>query len=392
MNTYHALGLHMHQLPGYLDHLIETYEFEAEQIIRCYERAVRYAHNFKDVGRLHVSFSGVLLEQFQNSKIVDRYRRFIDIPAMLASYRSATNIEIIGMGYSHPIFPLIPIEDWKEQLNKDRKIMQKIFGRAPQGFWPPEMVFCMEMVPALVEAGYEYVIVDAAHIQPQDGDYDFYRPYKATYNGATIAVVPRERSISNGQESGMNQKWFADQVADKVWHSPHPAEPRLVTTWSNGENGGWFLQMHEESGFFGHFFKPYLEGVKSGDIQIQPILLGEYLQEHPPVQEAARVGAWNVDSAPEGDFSRWIRSKTQREAVEAIRNASKRYWTLADPANKTRLSADARSKLAKARDLILESETSDFLFGGDTWVSTKFKECIGSADELLAKAEATVNP
>ncbi len=384
----HALGLHMHQPPGNLKLLIDSNEFEAEQIIRCYKRAASYARDFADVGRLHVSFSGVLLEQFRDPEIVDQYRRFIDIPAMLESYRSATNIELIGMGYSHPIFPLIPIADWKEQLNSGRQIMQDTFGRPPRGFWPPEMAFCMEMVPALVEAGYEYVIVDGAHIQPQDGNYDIYRPYKATYDGRTIKVVPYERSISNAQGSGMNQEWFAREVTNKVRQSPHPEEPRLVTTWSTGENGGWFRQMHEDSGFFGHFFKPYMEGVKSDKIQIQPVLLSEYLREHPPTQEArVPMGAQNVDSTSGVDFNRWTRSEAQRAAVETIHKASARYWELANSAG---LPADARSLLKEARTQILESETSDFLFWGDTWVS-KVKECTGLAEDLLDKAEATVN-
>jgi hypothetical protein len=81
------MGLHMHQPPGNLRLLIDANEWEGQQIIRCYERAARYAHQFRDVARFHVGFSGVLLEQFVDSRIVDLYRRFMDIPAMLESYR-----------------------------------------------------------------------------------------------------------------------------------------------------------------------------------------------------------------------------------------------------------------------------------------------------------------
>mgnify|MGYP001412424631 CR=1 FL=1 len=105
---FHALGLHMHQPPGNLRLLIETNRFEAEQILRCYERAVRYARNYPDVGRLHVGFSGILLEQFLDPGIQAGYRDFIDIPAMLRAYAETPNVELIGMGYYHPIFPLIP--------------------------------------------------------------------------------------------------------------------------------------------------------------------------------------------------------------------------------------------------------------------------------------------
>ena len=127
-NIHHALGLHMHQPPGNLRHLIDTNPWEAEQIVRCYERAVRYARDYRDVARLHVGFSGVLLEQLLDPDIVDRYRHILDIPAMLQSYREADNIELVGMGYYHPIFPLIPRADWEEQLERGREIMEQAFG------------------------------------------------------------------------------------------------------------------------------------------------------------------------------------------------------------------------------------------------------------------------
>jgi len=65
-NVCHALGLHMHQPPGNLKLLIEENDWEAQQIIRCYERVPRYANAFRDVARIHVGFSGILLEQLRN--------------------------------------------------------------------------------------------------------------------------------------------------------------------------------------------------------------------------------------------------------------------------------------------------------------------------------------
>jgi alpha-amylase/alpha-mannosidase (GH57 family) len=73
--VYHALGLHMHQPPGNLRLLSETNEWEAQQIIRCYESPLHYAQKYKKTARLHIGFSGVLLDQFSDPSIVDRYRQ-----------------------------------------------------------------------------------------------------------------------------------------------------------------------------------------------------------------------------------------------------------------------------------------------------------------------------
>ena len=377
----HALGLHMHQPPGNLKLLIDSSESDGEHIIRCYERAARYAHKCPDVGHLHVGFSGILLEQFLDPEIVDHYRKFIDIPAMLESYRTASNIELIGMGYYHPVFPLIPREDWSEHLRRGRQIVEEVFGHSPRGFWPPEMAFCMEMIPALVEAGYEYVVVDGVHVQPQEGKLDIYQPYLATYDGATITIIPRERDVSNAQESGMDASWFLSEVQHKVRNSPHPDEPRLVTTWSDGENGGWFRQIAEESGFFGHFFLPFIEQVRGGTIPIRSVSLSEYIQEHQPTEEAdVRTGAWNVGTTSGFDLSQWSGSPTQKQAVEAIRQVSDRYWNLVQSGKP--LSPKAETALREARELILEGETSCFLFWGDDWVP-KLYERTEPAKKLL---------
>jgi 4-alpha-glucanotransferase len=376
-NIFHALGLHMHQPPGNLALLIEANPWEAEQIIRCYERPTRYAQQYADVGHLHVGFSGILLEQFRDPAIVDRYRHIIDIPAMLDAYRSTPNIELIGMGYFHPIFPLIPPADWEEQLRTGRELMAEIFGRAPRGFWPPEMAFSMEMIPALVRAGYEYVVVDGVHVHPEDGVTDVFRPYLACHDGDCITVVPRDRDVSNAQESGLDATWFAHEVTHRCRFSPRPHEPRLCTTWSDGENGGWFRQTHEGSGFFGHYFAPYMEHVRGGEYPIRPVGLSDYLAAHPASAHAhVQTGAWNVGSTSGFDLSQWAGSDGQRHGAETVRALSRRWWDLHD-----RGRADAGT-LARARRLVLESQTSCYLFWGDDWLP-KLAELTDAAAGLM---------
>ncbi len=389
-NISHALGLHMHQPPGNLALLIEANPWEAEQIIRCYERPIRYARQYAEVGQLHIGFSGILLEQFLEPDIVDRYRHIIDIPAMLDAYRDTPNIELIGMGYFHPIFPLIPPADWEDQLRRGRALMQEVFGRAPKGFWPPEMAFSMEMIPALVRTGYEYVVVDGVHVHPADGVTDVFRPYLACYDGECITVVPRDRDVSNAQESGLDASWFAHEVTHRCRFSPRPDEPRLCTTWSDGENGGWFRQTHEGSGFFGHYFAPYMEHVRGGEYPIRPVGLSAYLAEHPPAVGAhVQTGAWNVGSTSGFDLSQWAGSERQRQAVDTVRDLSRRWWAQREIMSTDR--AGPNSDLAKVRRLVLEAETSCYLFWGDDWLP-KLKVLTDAAEALLSSMESVPVP
>ena len=378
---HYALGLHMHQPPGNLQLLIDSNEWEAQQIIRCYERAARYAHLYKDVARFHVDFSGVLLAQFKDPAIIDRYRKYIDIPAMIQSYRDAKNIEIIGMGYYHPIFPLIPREDWQEQLALGRAIALELFGRSPKGFWPSEMAFSMEMIPALAAAGYEYVVVDHVHVKPvkESQKINPFTPYLARYGESTITIIPRHRDISNAQESGMNPSWFLNEAEARVKEFSGTKNP-LLTSWSDGENGGWFRQIDEASGFFGYFFAPLMEKIRSKEARIKPVTISEFIKKYPPKEEATvKTGAWNVGSTSGYDFSQWNGSGSQKKAINALFEVSKRYWEL----KKSKQHASRLLQLAQARQLILDAETSCYLFWGDAWIP-KLYEKVNAAQKLLA--------
>jgi hypothetical protein len=246
----------------------------------------------------------------------------------------------------------------------------------------------MEMIPALVRAGYEYVIVDGVHVRPADGVNDTFRPYVACHNGVCITIVPCDRDLSNAQRQGLNPDWLRDELSWRAKVSPRPDEARLVTTWSDGENGGWFRQTHEASGFFGYFFAPYMERCRDGDDPITPVLLGDYLaQQRPTARAQVQRGSWNVGMACQDDFSPWIGSERQRRAIDEVHRLSERYWSLC------RSHPDAHQvaseALAHARRQILEAETSCFLSWGDAWIP-HLQARIRPAAAALDAAEAAL--
>ena len=387
--VYHALGLHMHQPPNNLRLLIETNEWEARQIILCYERPLRYAHQYKEFARLNIGFSGILLEQLTDPYIVDRYRQIIDLPQMLEAYREVKNIEWVGMGYFHPIFPLIPMQDWELQLIRGREKIKEVFGKEPRGFWPSEMAFCMEMIPSLKRCGYEYVVVDSVHVKATEGksrEDTTYQPHLARYEDYEIIVIPRDRDISNAQESGMDAEWFKNELECKTRRAHSPC---LATTWSDGENGGWFRQMAEEAGFWGHYFAPYMDKVKSHRVTVTPVMISDYLNSNKPTDNVeVWTGAWNVGATSGYDFSQWEGSESQKKAMKEVWEISRHYHQLNElsiPAKKGN-SAKAESLLTQAEDWLLRAETSCYFFWGDAWLP-KVYDNITQARHLLMEAE-----
>jgi predicted glycosyl hydrolase (DUF1957 family) len=165
-------------------------------------------------------------------------------------------IQILGTAYYHPILPLIKRTDWDEQLERWQGIRRHVFNRPRfSGFWPPEMGFCMELIATLKRWGYHYVLLDSQYVQPvtpMRWEELRYRPHLARFGGEEIIVVTRDRELSNAQEGGMEPGWFLQEVLQRTKSCEFPP---LVTTCTDGENGGGFRNTSPRANFWGYFYQ-----------------------------------------------------------------------------------------------------------------------------------------
>jgi alpha-amylase/alpha-mannosidase (GH57 family) len=377
--VYHALGLNMHQPPGNLIALHNTERWEARQILWCYDRVTRMLEGYEDEARLHISFSGTLLKQLEDPGVRETFQDVADIGGFMDRYRRS-NIEFVGTGLYHPVYPLIPEADWDAQTDWWKGLGRHLLGRERfQGFWPPEMGFTMEMIPMLRRHGYRYVLVDSFYIKPMREmrwEEMRYRPYIARYGGQEIVVVPRDRELSNAQESGLDPGWFQHEIYERTKWCDFPA---LVTTWTDGENGGWFRTTNIESGFWGFFYHPILKRHREGTLGFTPIHISEYLDRHPPTEEVeVHRGAWNTGHHWGGDFTQWTGSLIQKKGFDEIRRASDYYQEVKRTFERLNQEAhnpeEARQLIMKAYDRILTAENSDNFFWGSRWVHRSFDE------------------
>lgn len=370
----HALCLHLYQPPGNLRHLLQHDQDELRSILLAYQRIPRHAAKYADVARLHVALSPVLLEQLADPQFIDDCRHLADVPAILEQFRSAAAIEFIGTGYRHAPLPLVPPQDWDEQLHRERLVIEAQVGRVLRGYWPPVAHFNRDMVPALVRAGYRYVLLPGTALATSQGDpVDPYRCYRLTCQDAVISVVPYDLGFSRAQETGLDAPWFADEVRNGVAQALPASAPYLLTTWSDGENGEWFRRPEEEQGFFGQFFSPYMEFCETGEFPVRPVHLSDQLSEYPAeidVDIAMKpAAALPPDSRPD--------DTTPRARLAQMSN---RYWSAARTGpGQPNLSREA---LQKAHELILRAEDSCFLLGGEEG-GRAMLELLGQADKLL---------
>jgi len=388
---HHALVLNLHQPPGNLEQLLAENEWEAKEILYAYDRIARTLWDYADVGRVHLSLSGTLLETLSAPDFQARVYGIVDCGAMLWHWQNERIIEVLGTGYYHPVLPLIPEADRPEHLARWQGIGKHLLWRSRfNGFWPPEMGFSMELIPLLQQFGYRYVIVDSDHIDPvtpMRWEELRYRPHIARYGDAEITVIVRDRELSDAQEAGMEFGWFANELSERTKWCDFPA---LVTTCTDGENGGWFRNTTAGSNFWSCFYREFMESARH-DGDIQPAFITDYLDRHGAHGEVrVRRGAWNTGWHHGRDFLQWTGSEFQKAALARLAAVSAAVHgaraTAIDPVD-----VSAAERLDQAFWRLLRAETSCNFYWGEEWVHRCHSD-LDAAEEALAQCRPVSAP
>jgi hypothetical protein len=94
-----------------------------------------------------------------------------------------------------------------------------------------------------------------------------YRPHIAEYGGEQIVIVVRDRELSDAQLSGMDYGWFYHELHERTKWCDFPP---LVTTATDGDNGGWFRNVSEKANFWNYFYHEAMEEIRAGHSAMRP--------------------------------------------------------------------------------------------------------------------------
>jgi len=370
MNTFHATVLNLHQPPGNLEELLNTQDWEAREILFAMDRIPRALEGYDDVARVHLSLSGTLLETLSNHDFQSRVYGTVKCGDLLWKFRNPA-IDILGTGYYHPVLPLIPDADRKEQIMRWLGIARHLFENQQfNGFWPPEMGFSMELIPLLKQLGFRYVLVDSERVEaisPMSWQQLRYQPHVARHDGEEIIIIVRDRALSNAQESGMDPGWFINEVAERTRQCDFPS---LITTCSDGENGNWFRNSNWSSNFWGAFYQPLMDQVRANNAGFSPTFIHDYLDRFGAHGEVyVHSGAWNTGEHDGMGFTQWTGSENQKDTLQRFAVVSKAIHDLRwQHGEKGWPDQEAGDLLEQAMWHLLRAETSCNLYWGEHWV------------------------
>ena len=141
-------GVHAHQPVGNFPEVL------ADAHLRCYQPFLRVLYRYPDF-HFAVHFSGWLLDY-----LIEHYPQDM---ALLREMVARGQVELFGAGDTEPVLAVIPNRDRIGQIQTFSDKLEMKLGQRPQGAWLTERVWEATVVPALVDCGIRYVIVDDYH-------------------------------------------------------------------------------------------------------------------------------------------------------------------------------------------------------------------------------------
>jgi alpha-amylase/alpha-mannosidase (GH57 family) len=142
------LGVHAHQPVGNFPEVLD------DAHARCYRPFIHTLHRYPGF-RFAVHFSGWLLEYL--------FGKYPEDMVLLREMVERGQVEMFGGGDTEPVLAVVPGRDRIGQINALSDRLARLTHRRPSGAWLTERVWEATVVPALADAGIQYVTVDDYH-------------------------------------------------------------------------------------------------------------------------------------------------------------------------------------------------------------------------------------
>ncbi len=412
----------------------------------------------------HVSFSGSLIENLDslegsgiNGGIWNNWDWAYTSEqsgSPTSNYTALGNprLEMIGFGYFHPLMPLIDEKSIMLQLAMHDRVRQSAFSTSgsSEGLFPPETAFSTRMIPALVEAGLEWVLVDNFHFDraaqgyphtdstgvarpnradqinpdpastggrwvqlqnlwaPSQVSVPFgYQPHYAQHvnpdTGAIskIIAVPAARYEGNEDGRGGYGAFLYDQVMDAYLpDNTDASHPMFVVLHHDGDNFGGGSE-----GYYHHNFQNMVNWV-ANDPDYNVSTVDDYLDRFPPaISDVIHIedGSWAGADSGDPEFKKWLGGDVAAGAVSpdinswaALVSARNALSTLEhanplDPADQStidQLISGSGDARHRAWRWMLVAQASDYWYwdGTEVWDSNPTR----AGNEVVAIVDSSI--
>ena len=198
---------------------------------KAYKPFLTELYHFNEIN-LTLYYSGVVLDWLEKN-----HPEFI---MLLNDMVKRKQIEILGGGYYHPAFPLIPHTDRLGQIESLTTYIRELFGKRPRGGWIPESIWEPSLVSMLKSSGLEYIFLREHHFQGAGiTDNALFAPVLTENQGKIITAFP----VLRGSFSGRMKKTPEDAVKS-ILAKGSSKKSSVVVLMENGEELGYWNDSH----------------------------------------------------------------------------------------------------------------------------------------------------
>ncbi|MEO1021227.1 MAG: T9SS type A sorting domain-containing protein [Bacteroidota bacterium] len=359
-----------------------------------------------------VSFSGSLIENLNllsnngNGNFVNwtsHWNSVINQTTELGNPR----MDMIGFGYFHPLMGLIEYQDIRTQIQLHKQIMSSTFdGTYSKGIFPPENAFSTDMIPALVDEGIEWVLVDNIHFERAAQGYPFntggnlyeankadvlnenpqdwiqlnglwaptqisaqwarqphYVQYTDPESGETtrMIAVPTDRYMGNEDgRGGFGALNYEAVMSQLEAYNTDPDHPILIVLHHDGDNFGGGSESYYNSNF-----QAFTDWAANNRERFVPTTIQDYIDQFPPDENDIihiESGSWSGADNGDPEFKKWLGDPDPNTGYSPDRNswgvvtAAKNY---VDQALANNPGAEATQN---AQRLLMNAQASDYWY------------------------------
>ncbi len=289
---------------------------------KCYlptnETILRLIDRFEGKFRVAYSITGVALEQFE------RYS-----PETLASFQSLAQtgcVEFLGETYYHSLSSIYDRAEFQAQVQKHRRLMERLFGQSPTVFRNTELIYDDSIGKQVAEMGYKAILAEGVD------DFLAWRSPNFVYRvpETSTALLLKNYRLSDD---------VAFRFSNRDWHD-YPLTADKFARWIHNISGaGEVVNLYMDYETFGEHqwestgvFK-FLEHLP-GEILSHPhwdfLTPSQVVDRYSPVSDLSfpRTRSWaDVDR----DLTAWCGNKMQTKAIEALYECAREVFADDDP-------------------------------------------------------------
>lgn len=258
--------------------------------------------------------------------------------------------DLAAFGYHHPLMGLIESVEIRKQIQAHKQIFSQNFpGNYSKGIFPPENAFSPRMIPALLDEGIQWVLVDNIHFERAAENYPFntggniYEPNKSDVRNPNpgdwvqlnglwaptpvsarwarqphyveyvdpitgvkrkIIAVPADRYPGNEDGRGgfgaLNYEAVLSQLEP---YNTVPNHPILVVLAHDGDNYGGGSES-----YYNHNFQNFVNWLQANPTRFVCTTIQDYLDMFPPDQNDIihlEDGSWSGADNGDPEFLKW---------------------------------------------------------------------------------------